>query len=245
MAFLLTWLAIRLGLSTEAISWVSGAVGVIGLVCLMGKSPILISAGIGLLVLFNLLDCVDGSIARVMKTENPYGKYLDSVLGDTIDFAFFPAVAITAYRHPSLLTFSSAPEDGALLWLAIGGTTGFFYILLSHVEQLFDYQIRSRQIKRQEYAASHGDKTSGALSAFMADVNEPKSKTSLRLVDRNFRVRETHYLLLVFSLLLKSVHIFLLLFLAYYVFHTVITSVVCFQRAKRFRDAKQKPFGTN
>jgi hypothetical protein len=174
-----------------------------------------------------------------MKTENPYGKFLDSVFGDVIDFAFFAAVGIMAYRHPSLVGWNSRSEDGTLLWLAIGGMTGFFYILLSHVEQLFDYQIRKPKLSNQGNTASHMTMASESVSGFRPDVTESTFKTFLRLMDRNFRVRETHYSFLIFAILLGSIHIFLVLFLAYYALHTVLTSIAFFRRAKQLRNGKE------
>jgi hypothetical protein len=240
IGFLLTWLGIRMGLTTEAVSWLSGILGIAGLLFLMGKSLNLIWVGIGLLILFNLLDCVDGSIARVMKTENPYGKFLDSVLGDVIDFAFFAAVGIMAYRHPFLVGSNSRSEDGTLLCLVIGGVTGFFYILLSHVEQLFDCQIRNPKLNTQGNTASHMSMPTESVSGFRLNVTESTFKAFLRLMDRNFRVRETHYLFLIFAILLESLHIFLMLFFAYYSLHTVLTSIAFFRRAKLLRNGKEK-----
>ncbi len=73
VGFLLTWLAVRIGLTSEAVSWLSGFVGLIAYLCLISNQEHLLLVGIGLLCFFNLLDCVDGSIARTMKTENSYG----------------------------------------------------------------------------------------------------------------------------------------------------------------------------
>jgi glycosyltransferase involved in cell wall biosynthesis len=240
IGFLLTWIGIRLGLTTEVVSWLSGILGIGGLLFLMGKSLYSVWLGIGLLVFFNLLDCVDGSIARVMKTENPYGKFLDSVLGDIINFAFFAAVGILAYRHPLLVSLNFGSEDGTPLYLAIGGMTSFFYILLSHVEQLFIYQIKNLNIDYQGNTASHVTRPSESVPGFGPNFSESTSKTILRLMDRNFRVRETHYLLLFFALLLKRVDFFLLLFFTYYLLHIILTSLVYFYRAKMMRDCELK-----
>lgn len=242
IGFLMTWVAVRIGLTTEVVSWLSGILGVGGLLCLMGKGLGLVWLGIGVLVLFNLLDCVDGSIARAMKTGNPYGKFLDSVLGDVIDFAFFAAVGIMAYRHPLLVNLNSQSENAGLLCLALGGMTGFLSILLSHVEQLFDYQIRDQQLNNRGNTTSHATLPSEAVSTFRPNVTESTFKIFLRLLDRNFRVRETHYLLLIFAILTKSVEIFLLMFLTYYSLHTILTSIVFFRRTKQLRNSQQKDF---
>ena len=74
IGFLFAWLAIRTGLTSETVSWLSGLAGLIAYICLMSGQEGLLLTGIGFLYFFNLLDCVDGSIARTMKTENPYGN---------------------------------------------------------------------------------------------------------------------------------------------------------------------------
>ncbi len=88
MGFLLTWLAIRVEMTTEAVSWLSLMVGLTGCLFLMSGWEQAIPVGLGLLLFFNLLDCVDGSIARATKSENPYGKFLDSICGGIVDLAF-------------------------------------------------------------------------------------------------------------------------------------------------------------
>ena len=103
VSFPVTWLAIRIGLTSEAVSWLSGVVGLAGCIFLMSRNETLLAAGIGLLLLFNLLDCVDGGIARTMKTENPYGRFLDSICGGIVDLIFWAVVGVMAFRNPEYL----------------------------------------------------------------------------------------------------------------------------------------------
>jgi hypothetical protein len=240
LGFLLTWVAIRIGLTTEAASWLSGIFGIGGLLFLIGKSLDMIWVGIALLFLFNLLDCVDGSIARVMKTENPYGKFLDSVLGDVVDFAFFAVVGIMAFRHPFLAGLNSRFANGSLLCLAIGGMTCFFSILLVHIEQTFNYQIRKLHLNEQKKPVFNNiSGSSNSPSSIAMKINtETKWKRILRYINRNLRVRETHYLFVILALLFNSIDIFLIIFLVYFLLHAFITGIVYFNRAKQLRSTQ-------
>ena len=207
----------------------------------MGKSIEFIWVGIGLLIFFNLLDCVDGSIARVMRTENPYGKLLDSVLGDVVDFAFFGALGILTYRHPQLLYWPFPFNNGSIFWIVISGLTAFFYVLLRNIEQLFDYQIFELECNLHTTASPPGEDSKNESSGDSAQ--KPKKRTwkdRLRLLDRNLKVRETHFLFFITAISLNAVDVFLLFFLVYYLFHTLITGGVYFYRAKRVRDLASK-----
>ena len=88
LAFRATWLAIRLEVTSEGVSWLSAVVGAVGLVALVSAAAWTVWVGLGLLALFNLLDCVDGGLARAARTSNPYGRFLDSVCGALVDLAF-------------------------------------------------------------------------------------------------------------------------------------------------------------
>ena len=146
IGFFVTWGAVRIGMTTEMVSFLSGIVGTIACLLLIGKNEVYLIIGIFLLHLFNLLDCVDGSIARVMKTENTYGKFLDSVMGDLVDFAFFFTISIMVFRHPDLVTWSNPFKQGAIFWLVIGCLCAFLYIFLRHIEVLYEFQIYNKQV---------------------------------------------------------------------------------------------------
>lgn len=240
IGFLVTWGAIRIVMTTEMISYLSGIIGIIACLLLISSFQTYLIQGIILLHLFNLLDCVDGSIARVMKTENPYGKFLDSVLGDLVDFAFFFIISIMAFRHPDLLQWPDPLNHGAVLWLIIGCLCAFFYIFLRHVEMLFEFQIYSEQEKlsaTKSYIDQEDDKF--GTSRF-SERNKVDIKDILRIIDRNIRARETIYALLLIAFLLQLIDIFLLIYFIYFLFHAFISCVVYFIRAKNLRDIQFK-----
>ena len=67
-------------------------------------------------MLFNYCDCLDGNIARVMRTWNPYGRFLDSMM-NWADIFFWTAVGAAVWHNPSLRVLPSLrPET----WLFAG-----------------------------------------------------------------------------------------------------------------------------
>jgi len=217
IGFLLTWVFIRLGLTTEGASWISVMIGVAGCLSLTAGPERLLPIGIGLLFLFNLFDCIDGSIARATGTENPYGRFLDSVLGSVIDFAFFGVIGIMSYRHPHLLLWPNPGGHSVVTWLIVGEIAAFFKVLTGYMEYTYEDQILKVLIQKE-----------GSKDA------SPK-KNILRLIDRNLRVRETHYFLLAFAYIGKVVDVFLIAFAFYYTLRTVLVGAFYCARGKKIR----------
>lgn len=240
LGFLLTWISIRIGLTSEAVSWLSGFVGLVGFLCLLSAQKQFLPIGIGLLLFFNLLDCVDGSIARTMNTQNPYGRFLDSLMG-WVDMGFWALIGVMAYRHPKLLYLSDPMGHGPFFWLAVGGLTSYFSILLSYVENTFDKFVRdgwdsirtniemdSRKITQERKAAETVHKK---ILPFLV-------MSIIRKINHNLRVRETHYFLLILAYLVNLVDLFLATFLIYYVLHTISLIFIYSLRGKQVRNSK-------
>jgi len=235
--FLLTWLTIRMGLSSETVSWFSGLVGLIGCLCLINSREELLPIGILLLLFFNLLDCVDGSMARVMNTQNPYGRFLDSLMG-FIDMAFWAIIGIMAYHHQKLLYFPDPIGYGSTFWLAVGGLACYFSIMVGYVERIFDglvrdewYQIKSNADKDQESTNQN------ELSVKISPKNSLLSQIIgiLRAVSTNLRVRETHYFLLILAYFIRTIDLLLTLFFFYYSVQITSLIIIYTMRSKKLR----------
>ena len=199
-------------------------VGVTGCLSLMVGPERLLPVGIGLLFLFNLFDCIDGSIARATGTENPYGRFLDSVLGSVIDFAFFGVIGIMSYRHPHLLLWPNLYGYSEVIWLIVGEIAAFFYVLTGYMEHTYEDQILKALMDLQKEKSTRKGKVSSKENIF-------------RLIDRNLRVRETHYFLLMLAYIGKVVDVFLMTFTFYYILRTISVGVLYCTRARRLRDA--------
>jgi len=230
LGFLLTWLAVRLGLTSEAVSWISGAVGLAGCFCLISGDAELLSTGIGLLLLFNLLDCVDGSIARTMKTENPYGRFLDSLCGGIIDLIFWGIIGVAAFQHPNLTFWQDPFGYGPLFWLVLGFTTSYLNIFHGYIERTFD------ELLRKYWEQSHGAGNEISVTASRADridaSTNSRTKKILRMINNNLRVRETHYMLILVTYLVKAIDIPLLLYFFYYLSQNILLLIVYSHRGR-------------
>ncbi len=242
IGYSIAWLAIRIGLTTEAVAWLSGVAGLIGVLFLMSSQECLLPIGIGFLILFNILDCTDGSIARAMNTQNPYGRFLDSLMG-WIDMGFWALIGITSFRHSQLLLWTDPLGKGVIVWLAVGGSTCYFFNLLGYIEKIFD------QYVRKEWDRIRTDRKTGQKSIL---ENEKETKpahgntltsTTMHVISKinhNLRVRETHYLLLVLAYLSKAIDLFLITFLLYYIMHVILLLIIYCKRGRQLCDFLKK-----
>ncbi|MHA2061005.1 MAG: CDP-alcohol phosphatidyltransferase family protein [Candidatus Sifarchaeia archaeon] len=241
IGFVLTWLAIRIGCTTEGVAWLSGIVGIAGCVCLISGHQELLPLGIGLLLFFNLLDCVDGSIARTLKTENPYGRFLDSICGGVIDFAFWGAVGIMAFRHQELLVWKDPMGYGPFFWLAVGGFTCFVNILVAFLEKTFDKSLRQTWEELQG-SKQNVTRTAEPMKNSISPANEENSNIRyvLRMINNNLRVRENHYLLLIIAYLSRTTDLFLIVYLLYYLSQYTILLITYAMRGRKIRISSLK-----
>ena len=245
IAFLLTWVAIRAGLTTEAVSWFSGFVGIAACICLVSGNADLLPFGLALLIFFNLLDCVDGSIARTMKTENPYGRFLDSICGGIVDLAFWAIIGIMVYRHPSYVYWSDPFGAGNLFWLAVGTSTCFLFILLGYLEQTFDRLIRPDWENIQTHNINSDQQAMNKIS-HPQELNAQQmydKAVIFRKINNNFRVRETNYFFLLLAFYFKIIDLFLAVYFFYYLFQAATLMKIYCVRGARVRDILRKTPG--
>lgn len=240
VGFLLTWLAIRAELTSEAVSWMSGAVGLTGCICLMSSSTAMVALGLGLLLFFNLLDCVDGSIARSMKTENPYGRFLDSVCGGFIDMAFWGVIGVTVFRHPDLLGWPTAFGHRPFLWLALGFATCYLSIFVGFLEGNFDDLLRN-QWDRLRHEREGKKRTEGSRKQDEKKCGSPiesRTRKTLRIINTNLRVRETHYAFLILVFFYRAIDFLLLAYFWYYLLQSILLLMVYSTRGELIRKSR-------
>lgn len=239
IGFLLTWLAIRVGLTSEAVTWLSGFVALMGCLCLISNQEYLLPIGISLLLFFNLLDCVDGSIARTMKTENPYGRFLDSLM-EWVDMGFWALIGVLVYRHPGLLYFSDPMGYGPIFWLAFGGLTCYFSNLFKYIERCFDVCVRDEwdSINTRNDTGLRDKSENGKAKG--VSHNKTYFFTVMFIISKinhNIRVRETTYFFLLLAYLCKIVDLLLIAYLLYYFMHTIILIIIYSIRGRQLRKA--------
>lgn len=205
LSFYATWLLVRLGVSSEAASWLSGLAALSGFACLLRPGGPLLWPGVFLLWLFNFFDCVDGGIARIMRTRNPYGHFLDSIMW-WADMLFWTVIGFTVYRLEALRLpgdpFGIAPAT----WIAVGVVSAFLAAYAAYLESVFDHLLRAH------WETLLGREGVKPASTPIAGKSGPE--VFVRVLVHNLRVRETHYVLLAAACALGCVDLLLAFFLA-------------------------------
>lgn len=79
LGFPLVWIFVRLGLSGNQVSWLSGVVAIIGGCLISTKNNTLIPIGAFTYIIYYLLDYVDGGVARCGKEAGISGQYIDLI----------------------------------------------------------------------------------------------------------------------------------------------------------------------
>lgn len=197
------WLLVRLGLTGEGASWLSGLSAMLGLAGLVLGLP---WQGAVLLCFFNFFDCLDGGIARALKARNPYGRFLDSLMS-WADMLFWPALGLLVWRFPEYGAFGEALGWDPLTWPLAGALSAFFASYSGYLDGAFDEILRP-------YWEKLGPAPSGAApSGPLAGKRGPE--LIARIAVSNLRVRETHYLLLFPAFWLGLADLLIAFFLAF------------------------------
>lgn len=125
LSFLVTYPLINLGISANTVSVVSIFVAVIACILLMLGHPVS-TIGVFVFLFWDVLDCVDGNIARVRKTASLKGEYMDAISGYTAPAFIYLAVGVAAYREPGILS-------GIGFWIVVVGAVASLSDLLSRI----------------------------------------------------------------------------------------------------------------
>lgn len=97
LSFPIAYLLINLGITANTVSVFSGVIGMAGCFLMMiGGSLVL--PGILLLLLFNVLDAVDGNIARAKGQWSAGGEFFDGAGGTLGDAFLYLAIGVGAYH---------------------------------------------------------------------------------------------------------------------------------------------------
>lgn len=128
LSFPLTWLAFALRLTPNQVTFLSLVAGVGAFVLIaMGESGFL--AGSCLFALLNILDCVDGNLARMSRSSSPSGKFYDSAVGLVFYLIYF-VLGIGLYQTPD----SSLSQ--VLSPFGVGTVPPVVYVLLGAIATL-------------------------------------------------------------------------------------------------------------
>ncbi|MCM2267373.1 MAG: CDP-alcohol phosphatidyltransferase family protein [Elusimicrobiales bacterium] len=225
------WLLVRLGVSSEGASWLSGFFALCGLSCLLWPSGPLLWPGVLFLCLFNFMDCIDGGIARIMGTRNPYGRFLDSIMW-WADMLFWGVLGIAVWRMPELSGFGNSLGIPSGFWVAAGGAVSFLASYGAYLDSVFDLTLKAYWEKLR------GD--AGMVPSSTPLQGKRGVEVFLRVMMHNLRVRETHYLLLAAAFALRAADLFLAFFLLFY---SVMTLALLVSYCRRGREVFMSGLG--
>ena len=98
LALHLVWLFVRLGVSGNAVSWLSALVAVLGAFLLTSSDSLVILIGSFGYILWCLLDYVDGTVARFNGKGSVAGQYIDWIMHVIAHIAIIAGIAIGAMK---------------------------------------------------------------------------------------------------------------------------------------------------
>lgn len=108
ISFYVTWLCLRLGLTANQVTSISLIFGMLGcFFLLIGEKESTIVGAI-LINFWAILDCVDGNIARVLKTSSKTGWFFDSISGYMLNSILLFSMGIGIYFVPDNFILSLA-----------------------------------------------------------------------------------------------------------------------------------------
>lgn len=120
LSFYVASFACHLGLTSNRVSFISLLIAILGCVAFIPNNITANLLGCILITIWMVLDCVDGNLARCVKSY-PYGEFIDAISSYTLIAFLFPCIGVAAYLNAGVLTHSSC------IWLIfIGGLTGVF-----------------------------------------------------------------------------------------------------------------------
>jgi phosphatidylglycerophosphate synthase len=95
-AIYVSWVCLRVGISGNAVSWISGLVAVIGGYLLTFKDSSIVLAGSLGYILWYFLDYVDGAVARLNEKGSVAGQYIDWMMHVISHVAIVSGIALGA-----------------------------------------------------------------------------------------------------------------------------------------------------
>ena len=95
-AMCVTWVSLKVGISGNAVSWISGLVAIIGGYLLSFNDSIIVLVGSCGYILWYFLDYVDGAVARFNNNGSAAGQYLDWMMHVISHVAIVSGIAFGA-----------------------------------------------------------------------------------------------------------------------------------------------------
>ncbi len=148
LAFLLVKLIYRTSITPNQLTLASMVLGICGGVIYAFGTPVSISAGAIFYLLYNILDCSDGQLARLKHSGTPIGRILDGVADYAVTVAAYVGLAIG---------YANSSANPALMWsftIFAGASTALQCGLLDFYRNRFlDITLERKSVLGEEQKA--------------------------------------------------------------------------------------------
>lgn len=215
LSFPITYLVLKLTTSPSKVAITGFFIGIAGNISLLYADSTGILPGIILLMIVALSDAVDGNIARTTKNVTYYGKYLDSVLGISIEgtYPLFLGIGLYLWEECQCVTnpFGLFDSDLKLMMLICGAIITAGAVYSNKITETYDYQ------------RIHKEKDS---NQFKHDINakfgtSTYSRNPFYLLFSNLNAFNLQLPVLLICYFVSAVDIFMLFFAGYYLFRYI------------------------
>lgn len=148
LAFYVSPIFIRLGLSANQVTILGGVVLFVGIFFMSITTNYgLIISGVVLINIWVLFDFVDGIVARFNNTSDPFGAFVDWLIGLVFQTGPPFAVAIVLYRTTSFEILGPIIEIPAVVWFAFAGATVIAHLFRRMISQKADLLLENNSAK--------------------------------------------------------------------------------------------------
>lgn len=144
LSFVFSYLLLRVTRSPAAVALASLFFGLAGCIALAQLPRWSVWPGLALLVVFDLLDACDGVVARTTGNVTYFGRFLDGVVGEIVEF-YLVALAVGLYRagpEAAGLTVTGSREDARAVMLLAGALCVCFRLFGDHVASGYYHYLR-------------------------------------------------------------------------------------------------------
>ncbi len=153
ISFLFTFIFINIGCSAWMASILSVFFALGGCVALCFNSAVAQVIGVVLIEFWLIMDCVDGNIARVKKTNSEMGEFIDALSGYYVTGFVYLAIGVSAYFTTSFLEYK-------LIFLILGAVSTVSGLLARTIHQKFIYTLLIQQQQNAQLTNILFDKNS-------------------------------------------------------------------------------------
>lgn len=145
LSYPLTYLFVNRGVSAWTVSILSAVVAFVGCMLICSSTSWVRWIGIMLINLWAILDCVDGNVARVTKTQSNKGAFMDAESGYMICAFVYLAFGMAAY-HTSDAVFIADKS----VFIFIGAMASISDLLARLIHQKYVSTVENKESKETE-----------------------------------------------------------------------------------------------